>query len=209
MSASKQLMLLGYSGHAFVVADTALACGYTLAGYMDQEVKQLNPFHLNYFGSEQEPSALNHLHHVVVFPAIGSNAVRNKLLTFIEQHNLQTCSLIAPTAIVSTYSHIGLATFVAPRAVVNPLAKIGKGCIINTGAVIEHECTIGNYSHIAPGAILAGNVSVGTGSFVGAGAVIKQGIRIGNQVTIGAGAVVLHHIPDNETWVGNPARKLK
>lgn len=209
MSAFKQLILLGYSGHAFVVADTAMACGYTLAGYMEQEAKSLNPFNIPYCGSEQEATALASIQQQLVFPAIGSNTVRQKLVQVIQQNNLHTCTLVAPSAVVSPYSHIGPATLVAPRAVVNPLARIGQGCIINTGAIIEHECTIGDYSHIAPGAVLAGNVTVGNNSFIGANAVVKQGVTIGQHVTIGAGAVVLNNIPDNETWVGNPARKLK
>jgi serine acetyltransferase len=37
---------------------------------------------------------------------------------------------------------------------------------------------------------------------------IKNKVKIGNNVTVGMGAVVLKDIPDGETWIGNPARKL-
>lgn len=62
---------------------------------------------------------------------------------------------------------------------------------------------------IAPGAVLAGNVMVGENSFIGANSVVKQGVTIGNGVTVGAESVVIKNIPDNEIWVGNPAKKLK
>lgn len=63
--------------------------------------------------------------------------------------------------------------------------------------------------HIAPGVVLAGNVTVGENSFIGANSVLKQDVKIGSGVTVGAGSVVIKDIPDNEIWVGNPAKKLK
>lgn len=46
------------------------------------------------------------------------------------------------------------------------------------------------------------------GAVIGAGAIILPGITIGNKSIIGAGSVVIHSVPDGETWVGNPARKI-
>ena len=81
--------------------------------------------------------------------------------------------------------------------------------IINSNATIEHDCVIEDYCHVAPGAVLAGDVFVGPSSSIGAGSTVKQGVKIGRNVTIGAGSVVLNDIPDNETWVGVPAKKLR
>lgn len=44
---------------------------------------------------------------------------------------------------------------------------------------------------------------------IGAGAVILPGVTIGESATIGAGAVVVVDVPAGETWVGNPARRLR
>jgi acetyltransferase-like isoleucine patch superfamily enzyme len=49
---------------------------------------------------------------------------------------------------------------------------------------------------------------VRNGASIGAGAVILPGVTIGANAMIGAGAVVTKSVPDGETWVGNPARKL-
>lgn len=46
------------------------------------------------------------------------------------------------------------------------------------------------------------------GASIGAGAVILPGLQIGRNAMIGAGAVVTRSVPDGETWVGNPARRL-
>lgn len=46
------------------------------------------------------------------------------------------------------------------------------------------------------------------GASLGANCTLLPGITIGENAMIGAGSVVTKDIPDNETWVGNPARKL-
>lgn len=47
------------------------------------------------------------------------------------------------------------------------------------------------------------------GASMGANATILAGITIGENALVGAGSVVTKDIPDNEIWVGNPARFLK
>jgi acetyltransferase-like isoleucine patch superfamily enzyme len=47
------------------------------------------------------------------------------------------------------------------------------------------------------------------GASIGAGAVILPGVTIGEGAMIGAGAVVTKSVPAGETWVGNPAHKLR
>lgn len=47
------------------------------------------------------------------------------------------------------------------------------------------------------------------GASIGANATILAGITIGENALIGAGSVVTKNIPENEIWVGNPAKFLK
>jgi len=44
---------------------------------------------------------------------------------------------------------------------------------------------------------------------IGAGAVILCGITIGENAMIGAGSVLTKNVPDNELWVGNPAKFVR
>lgn len=44
------------------------------------------------------------------------------------------------------------------------------------------------------------------GASIGAGSTILPGITIGMNAVVGAGSVVTKSIPDNELWLGNPAR---
>jgi UDP-2-acetamido-3-amino-2,3-dideoxy-glucuronate N-acetyltransferase len=47
------------------------------------------------------------------------------------------------------------------------------------------------------------------GASIGAGSVILGGMTIGINAMVGAGSVVTTDIPNNELWVGNPARFVK
>ncbi len=204
-----QVALLGYSGHAYVAAEVLLQAGYEIIGYFDKEKCDCNPYDLNYLGSEFDPDFKQKANGLFLFVSIGDNKIRRKVLELIIANDLKLLSAISSKANISSSALVGLGTLICQGACVSPFAKLGFGTILNTGAILEHESIVGDYSHIAPGAVLAGNVRVGDNCFIGANSVIKQGVTIGNNVVVGAGTVVLNDIPENEIWVGNPARKVK
>ncbi len=206
---SAGVVLIGYSGHAWVVADCLLAAGYTLSGYCERSEAPRNPYELPYLGFEGDAETLVALAGKHWFVAIGDNALRQRVQQRLFS-KLQHPAAIArhSSAVVSARATIGAGTLVGPLAVLNPAATLGEGVICNTGAIIEHECVVGDFAHIGPGAVLSGNVTVGAGAFVGAGAAVRQGIRIGAGALVGAGAVVVKDIPDGARVVGNPTRSL-
>ncbi|MGB1307433.1 MAG: acetyltransferase [Oceanihabitans sp.] len=208
MLESKNIFILGYSGHAYVVLDTLLSNNYKIKGYFNKTKTNSNPYNLSYLGDENNVAIQTIIKEDFIFPAIGSNTIRKKVIAFIEANHLNQTVLIDTSAKVSKQALIKKSTLVGPRAIINSMAEIGKGCIINSGTIIEHECKIGNFTHIAPGTVLAGSVSVGNEVFIGANATILPGIKIGNKAVIGAGAVVIKDIGENETWVGNPAKRI-
>lgn len=205
----QQIVLMGYSGHAYVVADAALLNGFQLAGYLDTEEKEMNPYGIPFLGSEDTIESKQLDKNSLFFPAVGSNALRRKFCAYLKDKNLNEGLLIHPRAVVSAQAALQKSTFVSALAIVQARASIGRGCIINTGAIVEHECIIGDFAHIAPGAVLAGNVTVGNNTIIGAGTIVREGIRIGSGVVIGAGSLVLKDIPDAETWYGHPASRKK
>lgn len=208
MSDKKSIAIIGYSGHSFVVLDAATNMGLNIEYYCEKNELLYNPFKLSYLGDESSNSFDWEAVHQFVL-AIGDNKIRQKIAGLLVSKNKELLNVVHPTAVISNYITFGKGNFVAANVVINSLAKIENNCILNTGCIIEHECTIENGVHIAPGAVLAGHVSVGENSFVGANSVVKQGIKIGNNVIVGAGSVVIHDIPDNETWAGNPAKKIR
>lgn len=204
----KPIVLIGYSGHAFVVADVFLSIQREIIAYCDKFAKQHNPYNLTYLGMEDSVSALTVLQKSDYFICIGDNTVRKSVYTHLSGYLPPPTNAIHASSVLSKKIELAHGIMIGAGVVVNTLAKIGNGVILNTACVIEHECNIGDFCHIAPKAVLCGNVKVGENSFIGAGAVIKQNVEIGENVVIGAGAVVINHIPDNTKVVGNPARLI-
>ena len=207
MQDSKNVFIFGYSGHAYVLIESMLDLGYTISGYFDKKEAVLNPYNLEYLGFELDVDLKSIVNQDYVFPTVGENFIREKLLKIFDEQGLNQFVLIDKAANVSKTAQIGLSTYIGKSVCVNALAKIGKGVILNTNAVIEHECVIDDLVHIAPSATLAGNVKVGRGSFVGANSVCKQNITIGTNCTLGAGSVLVKNMADKEIWMGSPAKK--
>jgi len=201
-----EAVIIGYSGHSYVVIDLLMANNVNVLGYLEKSEQLKNPYDLAYLGSEKDQKTLLSLTANSFFICIGDNKIRAKLFNELQWENLFCPSLIATTASVSSRSEIGDATIVFPNVIINACAIIGNAVICNSGSIVEHECIVGNYCHIAPGAVLAGNVTIGEHTFIGANAVVRQGIKIGSDVIIGAGAVVTKDIPNGVVVYGNPAR---
>ncbi len=198
----KEVVIIGYSGHSYVVIDVFKSMGFEVIGYCDIEEKKNNPYGLKYFGSEKAISTIKKISKYNCFVAVGDNKLRKKILLYLKQQKLKIVNAIHQSAIVSDTAILGCGIMIGPMAVVNSFSVIGEGAICNTSSVIEHECDIGSYSHIAPAAVLCGNIKVGENSFIGANAVVRQSILIGKNVTVGAGSVIVKNVNDNKLIVG-------
>jgi sugar O-acyltransferase (sialic acid O-acetyltransferase NeuD family) len=207
MSSSK-IVMVGYSGHAYVIAESYIANGNNLNYYSEKIKSSSNPFNLEYLGFESDANfkgwdlTLNYI------LGIGDNNIREKVGNLILSKSKKLLNVIDSNATISKSVNIGIGVYVSKGVLVNAFSSIGNFSILNTGCIIEHECEIGKAVHIAPGAVLGGNVKVGDRSFIGANSVIKQGVEIGNDVIIGAGSVIIKDVKSNTKLVGNPGRLI-
>tara|TARA_R110002012_G_scaffold318750_2_gene537682 strand:- start:14073 stop:14699 length:627 start_codon:yes stop_codon:yes gene_type:complete len=205
---NKAVTLIGYSGHAFMVADAAMSSQMGLKFYTEQTEMIFNPYNLKYLGFESSKQYDFTTIDCDYILGIGDNSLRSQVGRLILSSKNQLLNVIHPKSDISSHVTLGNGIFISKNANVNTLANIGDFCILNTGCIIEHECKIGSSSHIAPGAVLLGNVEIGNNTLIGANAVVKQGVKIGANVIVGAGTVVLTDVPDNTKIVGNPARVI-
>lgn len=202
-----KFILIGYSGHAYVVHSILETMHKKVFAYCDTVKKENNPFELIYLGTEKSEEGIESLSKSDFFISIGDNKLRREIYENLAEKNL------LPSNAIHAASIICKSTIICPNGVmigagviINPLTKIEKGVICNTGCIIEHECIIEGFAHIGPGATLCGNVTIGENSFVGARAVVKQGVKIGKNVIIGAGSVVVKDVANNMTVKGCPAK---
>lgn len=203
------MILIGYSGHSYVVHGIFEAQGKEVTGYFDLEEKPFNPYNLQYLGKDDSPTAINTLGREGFFIAIGDNATRKSIFEKLTTHGILPVNAIHPSAAIDPSAQLSpYGIMISSNVSINALAKIGKGVICNTGSIIEHECVVGDFVHVGPGTVLCGNVTVGDSTFVGANSVVRQGINIGKNCMIGAGAVIIKDVPDNSCIIGNPGKNI-
>ena len=204
----RKVVLIGYSGHGLVVAETAKDTHMNLCFYTEKQVVTKNPFLLDYIGFEGDDafSSWNESYDFIL--GIGSNAIRKNVAELIFSKNKDLLNVINTSSNISEHTTIGQGNFIAKNVVINIFAKIGDYCILNTGCIVQHDCDIANGVHVAPGAVLLGGVKIGEHSFIGANSVIKEKVTIGQNVVIGAGSVVINDVADHSKIVGNPGRAI-
>lgn len=193
------MYLFGASGHAKVIIDILASQNIVVKALFDdnKEITELLGIPvLHNMNDIKSPLIIS----------IGSNTTRKKIA---EKIDVEYGKAIHSSAIISSFSEIGLGTVVMQGTIIQSCSQIGKHCIINTGASIDHDCSIDDFVHISPHATLCGHVSVGEGTWVGAGATVIQGVKIGKWSVIGAGSVVTKDIPDGVLAVGNRCKVIK
>jgi UDP-3-O-[3-hydroxymyristoyl] glucosamine N-acyltransferase len=74
---------------------------------------------------------------------------------------------------------------------------------------IAHNSLIKNNSKILPTVVICGSCIIGENSWISPGSIIRDAINVGENSIIGMGSVVTKHVPDNQIWMGSPAKFLK
>ena len=200
----KPLIIIGAGGQGKVVLDTALKAGFTVIGFLEDDINKCNVLGYNCLGTISKIYYFSDDNLFVC--AIGENSIRMKLDALKQ---IEWATIVHPSSIISIDVQIGCGSVVMAGSVINASASIGRHCIINTNAVIEHDCVISDYAHISPSSVLCGGVNIGNQVWIGAGAIIKNCISICSETIIGAGAVVVKNINESGVYLGIPARRIK
>ena len=124
---------------------------------------------------------------------------------------------VLPGAKIGRDCNLNAHTLVEGGAVVGNRVTLKCGVYIRSGITLEDDVFCGpnatftndkrprskQYPDSFPQTL------VRQGASIGAGATILPGLTIGEGAMIGAGAVLTKDVPAGETWVGNPAAKLR
>ena len=127
-------------------------------------------------------------------------------------------SVIGENVVIGNNVCIGSST-VIDHSIIGSETTIGSGVIIG-GETICHQKSqngswlkrpffnIGTSCLIAHRVVIAGSVQIGNFTKVWGNGSIRDGVSVGINSVVGMGAVVIRNIPNNETWIGIPAKKI-
>ena len=208
------IVLLGSSGHAAVIADIVAREGrWRLAGVIDPERPRGSMWNgLEVLGGDGDIGALMASRGIVGgIVAIGDNALRERVTRRISSEcpSFLFATAVHPAAAVASSVSVGEGSVVMAGAVINPGSTVGRGCILNTRSSLDHDSVIEDFASLAPGATTGGRVRIGRGSAIGLGALIREAAKIGESTVVGAGALGLSDLPSGVVAYGVPARVVR
>lgn len=207
MIKQRDLILIGGGGHCKSVIEVAESAGFSIRGILDVP-ENIGKKVLGYeiIGTDDMISLyVNDVDFIVTVGQIKNSSIRINLHEKVLACGGHLAKLVASTARVSRFAHVGAGTVVMHYAMINADAKIGKGCIINTYSNIEHDAQVGDFCHISTGAMVNGNCVVGGECFLGSQSVMVNGTSIVDGCVIAAGSMIRKDIIKKGVYSGNPA----
>lgn len=147
-----------------------------------------------------------------VVPCVASPARPAARLRLTERLGLPSgrwATIVHPAASVAPGTVIGEGSIVLANVVVTAPIRIGAHFMAMPHVLLTHDDEIADGVTMAGRATLGGGVRVGGAAYLGQGCLVREGVTIGAGAVVGMGAVVLTDVPDGQTWVGNPAGKLR
>lgn len=109
--------------------------------------------------------------------------------------------------IMGDYVDVGANTCIDRGALAD--TEIGDFTKINNLCHIAHNNKIGKNVTITGCVNVSGSNIIDDDVWIAPNSSVRGWVHIGKGATVGMGAVVVKDIPEGETWVGNPARKLE
>lgn len=209
-------MIVGAGGFSREAAASIVACNevkptFELLGFLDDDTS-LNGALIDEHRVLGPLSLLQDLPDVQVVVGIANPRRRDARAKVVERLDLppdRYATVVHPSASIGRGTELGRGTVVLAGAVTTTDVTIGAHNLLMPRVVLTHDDITADCVTLAAGVELSGHVRVGSSAYLGAGSLVREGCTIGSLALIGMGAVVLRDVPDNEVWVGNPARRLK
>ncbi|MFY7811780.1 MAG: hypothetical protein ACOVQ2_08615 [Flavobacterium sp.] len=150
------LILYGFGGFGYIVAEIAIENGYQTIGVFDDiepTKMEIKNGKIIYLGKYNPNIYVN----TPLVITIGNNQSRLKISSEIKH---QFTSIIHKTAIISPNSIIELGCIIMPNVVIHANTIVKKHNIINTSVIIDHDNIIEEFIHIRPHSYIGSNTYI-------------------------------------------------
>jgi len=142
----------------------------------------------------------------ILFAPIANNKVREKIYNEGKTRGYNFLTYISPKCTNYALS-IGENCFIFEDNTLQPFTTIGNNVVLWSGNHIGHHGVIEDNVFFTSHVVMSGHCHIKNGAFLGVNSTLRDGITIGKNSIVGMGSVVTKSIPDNETWIGSPAKK--
>src|SRR5919204_2055177 len=135
--AERRLLILGAGAHARAVADVALACGWSGAGFVAAAGAPVNA--PGVVGSDDDLPRLvasRRFDGAVIGVGNAALARRPTLFARLREARIATPSLVHPSAVVSPSARVGAGSVVFPQVSVGADVAVGENAVIYSGSVV-------------------------------------------------------------------------
>src|SRR5204863_900063 len=157
--AERRLLVLGAGAHARAVADVALACGWTVAGFVGASGAPVAA--KGVVGSDDDlPRLVASRKFDGAVVGVGNAALARRPTLFARLRDLRivTPSLVHPTAAVSPSARIGAGSVVFSQVAVGSEVVVGSDAVLYTCKDVVRAWRIGDLAAISSGVILCSSV---------------------------------------------------
>lgn len=155
-----------------------------------------------HFPAKSKTFGLNKL-----FAPIASNRLREKIYNEGLKRGYNFDSYISSKC-TNLATSIGYNCFILEDNTLQPFTKIGNNNILWSGNHVGHHSIIEDNCFITSHVVISGHCQIKKGSFLGVNSTLRDGITIGENSVVGMGSVVTKNVPNNQTWIGSPAKDI-
>lgn len=150
-----------------------------------------------------------HLHKgdIIIAP-IANNKLRERIYNEGKQRGYKFISYVSPHC-TNFAELIGENCFILEDNTLQPFTKIGNNVVMWSGNHLGHHSTIEDNVFMTSHVVVSGHCHIKKGAFLGVNSTLRDGITIGENSVVGMGSLVTKSVPDNETWIGSPAKKFE
>lgn len=207
----KDLVIVGTGGvgkeTALIVEDiNEISQEWNLLGFIDDN-KELIGKEINGYKVLGDREFLNNFDkEVYVVIAIADYCIKEELVKYLTNKNIQYATLIHPSVKINRTISIGKGCIIYQNVIMTVNINIGNHVIISPKCGIGHDSLIEDYVTVLWNVNISGSERIKQGVTLGSGCTIIQGLEIGRGSFVGAGAVVIRDIDESKTAVGVPTR---
>ena len=208
---ARPLILVAASGLAReVLALVRASDEYEVVGFLDDDIARHGTMLDGVPVLGDLDSVVDHLEPDLLVCA-GRGVVRERIVDRLDELGVfpvRYATVIHAGVDVPAGCEIGAGSVVLAGVVLTAAVTVGSHVVVMPNATLTHDCVVQDFGTVCAGVALGGGVVVGRAAYLGMSSSVRENVRVGERATLGMGAALLVDQPDDQTWVGVPARPL-